>query len=217
MSKVIKLNKSIKHFSKVSPNVAEYLKDPELKQLIDEQVARAHKNGYQEGYAQGSREARDQEQKKFAEATRLIDALAQQFNRYSESVYIEIEHETVRLLFALCESIIRKELSYPDEISGIIRDALQKIGAQPRELVLKLHPHAAHYFEQIVEQLKQQHIDMSQISVEIDETVGEGGCYLISDTTVVDGRVRMILHEMQAKIEELIRWEQPLNPPQSPA
>ncbi|RJP61226.1 MAG: hypothetical protein C4541_02505 [Candidatus Auribacter fodinae] len=214
MSKVIKLAKPVNHIANVSDKVISYMSDPELKKVINEQIDRARHQAYQEGYARGSHEARDKEQKRFAGATSLISTVTDQMNSYIDSLHKEIEREIVLLISSLCESVIRRELSCPKELSAVIVDSVKKLGEQKRGIILHLHPNAAHYFEKIIAELQKQSVDLTQLHVEIDQSVGDGGCLIQTDTSVIDARVDNILRETRQKIEELIRWELPPAPQQ---
>ncbi len=212
-SKVIKIKRSVTQAQPVTDKLLTYLQDDELKKIIDEKIERVKEQAYREGYQKGSQDATEQQQKQFDNATKLVDTVVDECNSYIDSVQKELEEDMVRLVIEMAQIVVRKELSRPDVVSRIIIDSLEKC-TQKRNLILHVHPETGHHFEQVVAQMQQRDFDLSQIRIEVNPAVGQGGCYIESDTDVVDARIEQILAEVRQKIEELITWELPEQPVQ---
>lgn len=207
-SRVIKLKKSVSYVSNVTERVIDSLNDPEVKKVIDEKIAHVRDKAYKEGYQKGADEARKAEIANYSGATVLVNKSIEELNKYLERLYKEIEEEVVHLVIAISEVIIRRELSCPDKVSNVIRESLKEL-SDKRGIIIRLHPTAGKYFDQIVEVLKKQGIELSQVRVILDQSIGEGGCYVETDTSVVDARIDKIFSEVRQKLEEFIKWELP--------
>lgn len=212
-SKVIKIKKSVFKAQPVSDKLLNYMQDDELKSLIDEKVERVRQKAYQEGYQKGIQEGSGAKQQEFAKATQLVDAVVNDFNAFMDTLHNEFDHEIVQLVVGMAQTVIKKELSRPDIVSNVIIDALEKC-RQKRNIVIHLHPESGHHFEQIVAQMKQRNFDLSQIQIEIDPSVAEGGCFIETDSEAVDARIDHIFSEVRHKIEELVTWEPTAQPHQ---
>ncbi|GEM_PF-2334698 len=208
LSKVIKLKKSVNNLTPVNDKILNYLKDESLKKIIDETVERAKNKAFQEGYQKGLREASAAEQKKFSNASLLISNSIKAIDSYIGNLYVELEADIIQLIVYVSEIVVRNQLKHGDEISQIIKDSIHKI-TEKRGLYIKLHPHAGKYFEQVVAELRAQNIDLSQVKIDIDPQVGEGGCYIETNRIVIDARIDKILSEIRTKIEELVQWQLP--------
>ncbi len=208
LSKVIKIDKSTTQLTPVSDKLLAYLKDEELLKLINEKNLRVKERSYDLGYKKGFQDAKEEQQQKFSNSNELLNQSIQEMNRYVDVLHKELEEEWVHLVLGVAEVVLRHELSKPGVVSEIIKEALNKI-PETRQLVLKLHPTAGEYFEQIVADLKKQNIDLGQAKIEIDPQVGEGGCFIETDKAVVDARIDKIIFEVRQKIEESIKWDSP--------
>ncbi|MDX9703445.1 MAG: FliH/SctL family protein [Candidatus Auribacterota bacterium] len=207
-SKVIKIKKPVTQVQPVTDKLLTYLQDEELNKIVSDRIERAKKQAYQEGYQKGTKDATAQQEKKFASATQMIDNVVNEFNTYIDAVHRELEQDMIRLVIEMAQAVIKKELSRTDVVSQIIVDALEKCN-QKHNIVLHVHPESGHNFEQIVARMQQRNFDLSQIRIEVNPSVGQGGCYIESDSEVVDARIDQILAEVRQKIEELVTWESP--------
>ncbi len=208
LSKTIKIDKSTTQLTAVSDKLLNYLRDEELVKLINEKNLRIKEKAYADGYKKGFQDASSQEQQKFSNANKTLNDSVQEMNRYIGVLHKELEEEMVQLVVGVAESVLRHELSKPDVVSQVIKEAFAKI-PETRHLVLKLHPSAGEYFEQIVEDLKKHNINLEQVKVEIDPQVGEGGCFIETEKAVVDARIEKIISEVRREIEESIKWDLP--------
>lgn len=208
LSKVIKIDKSTTQLTAVSDKLLLYLKDEELLKLINEKNLRVKERAYDAGYKKGFQDAKEEQQQKFSNANELLNQSIQEMNQYVNVLHKELEEEWVQLALEVAEVVLRHELSKPGVVSEIIKEALNKI-PKTRQLILRLHPTAGEYFEQIVADLKKQNIELDQAKIEIDSQVGEGGCFIETDKTVVDARIDKIISEVRQKIEESIKWDSP--------
>ena len=205
-SKVIKLPRTVTRLNNVSEKVFAYLQDEDLKKVIDEKVKRAEKKSFKDGHSTGVEEGRNEGKQKFDASITQLQTCVEEMNAYIASLHKELEQESIKLVFALSEKIVRRELSASTEISRIISESLRKL-PEKRCIILKVNPLSQECVGSIISQLQVHNIPADQVTVEVDQSIEQGGCYIETDNSVVDGRVDKIISEVENRLQELAQWE----------
>lgn len=205
-SKVIKLPGSLKQINAVSDKVNKYLQDEELKKVIEQKIERVQKKAYEEGFAKGLEQGKHEGKQRYEAAIQTVKAIVDEMNAYIDTFHKEMEQENISLAFALSKKIIRKELSAAQELSQIIRDTFHKI-PEKRGILIRLHQSSQKHIDELKKELENHNVPLDQIEIETDASVEQGGCYIETDSAVVDGRIETIVLEVEKRLQELAQWE----------
>ena len=161
----------------------------------EEEAARArghqagYEAGYQAGYSEGLAAAQAEMQPRIAqldERIRHLDAILSLLARPLEELDSAVEHELVQLALAVGKQLARRELTVdPSQVIAIIRESLERLPVQTREVRVELHPQDAAV---IRERLAAPATDKAWSIVE-NPTLSRGGCLVHAESSHVDARL----------------------------
>jgi len=103
---------------------------------IDQWRAQAEEEGFQQGLLRAQQQAQELQQ-------RLLQ-LIEFFEHPLQALNEDIEHQLTQLAVTLAQQLVRRELKLePGEIIGLIRDSVQLLPGNTRNISIKLHPEDA--------------------------------------------------------------------------
>ena len=103
---------------------------------IDQWRAQAEEEGFQQGLLRAQQQAQELQQ-------RLLQ-LIEFFEHPLQALNEDIEHQLTQLAVTLAQQLVRCELKLePGEIIGLIRDSVQLLPGNTRNISIKLHPEDA--------------------------------------------------------------------------
>lgn len=155
------------------------------------------KLGFEEGSKQGYEENLHLLRKQVEELSKLMEALAEPFQKLDE----EVETELVNLAIGIAGQIIRREIKHdPGQIIGVIREAIKVLPLASQKVTLNLHPEDA---ELVRTALK---LDDSLPPWRLVENplITRGGCVVETDVSSIDATVE---HRLAAVIANLLGGE----------
>lgn len=103
---------------------------------IDQWRAQAEEEGFQQGQLRAQQQAQ--------ELQRRLLQLIEFFEHPLQALNEDIEHQLTQLAVTLAQQLVRRELKLePGEIIGLIRDSVQLLPGNTRNISIKLHPEDA--------------------------------------------------------------------------
>jgi flagellar assembly protein FliH len=144
---------------------------------------------FQEGVAEGRREALAQAGADFGSALAALQQISEQLSAVRETILKNSRDELIELVFALAEKIIRHSVREQDHtILATVEEALNR-AVRSSEFAVYLHPDDMAVIKERVPEFVASLNGLEQIAVKSDTTIEQGGCRIESDTCIVDATV----------------------------
>ncbi len=174
------------------PEVAHSVrKDGYSSMLTAEQLEQVHKQAYEEGFAQGKKEGFEYGHKEvllngkrtLQETVERIDSLLSTLSTPFKQLDDQVEREIVELIIATVRQLVRREIKAdPEQIVGVVREALAILPVSSRNVQLMLHPDDAELIREVYAITEK---DVGWTIVE-DPVLERGGCRVSTDISRVD-------------------------------
>jgi flagellar assembly protein FliH len=169
--------------------------------LTAEQLEHVQSQAYKEGFERGKREgfefghkealagAKNEIGEKAAQMHELLSALNTPFKELDE----QVERELISLTISMVRQLVRREVKLdPNQIIGVVREAISLLPVSARNIRLVLHPDDAKLVREIFEVSEK---DLAWNIVE-DPVLDRGGCKIITDTSQIDATLESRLAAM---------------------
>lgn len=159
--------------------------------LTADQLDQLQKQAYDEGFEQGKgegfefghREGLIKSQGQLQEWSDRMDGLLTTLNTPLKSLDAQVERELVELVIALVRQLVRREVKLnPNQIIGVVRDALSILPVASRGIRVVLHPEDADLVKQIYDVTDK---ELGWKIVE-DPVLARGGCRVMTETSQID-------------------------------
>ena len=148
-----------------------------------------------EGFEQGVKEGREAGTREFVERVQHLELLIASLDKPFEELDEAIEQQLAQLAMIVARQLIRRELkSEPEQIVGVVRDALAALPLAARNIRLSLHPEDAVL---VREGLSLQQGETS-IQVVEDPVQTRGGCQVLTENSQIDASVESRLNAIIA-------------------
>ena len=158
-------------------------------QQVDALKNRVEQEAYQGGYAEGLHAGQAELRQRLQRLDGLLDALARPYKDLDE----QVEQELVALATTLARHILRRELQHdPKHVIGTVRECMEILPSQAREVVLHLHPDDA----ALVQEYLQQNAVERPWRITEDPTLEAGSLRVTSETSAIDARLETRLSEI---------------------
>ncbi|MEA3362548.1 MAG: flagellar assembly protein FliH [Thermodesulfobacteriota bacterium] len=158
----------------------------------------------EDAYARGRREGLDSADKNLETAAQALAAAAEEISRLRESLAKHSSQDMLRLVMAISEQIIRREVAAdPQVILTIIETALQS-SVHTDQYRIQINPAD---FENVTQQKPLFLASISglkNLSIETDAGISPGGCRIDSDLGDVDATIETQLEAIQQALGEAI-------------
>lgn len=164
---------------------AHLLTSNQVDHLTDEAKQEGFSKGYAEGLAAGGRELQ--------ERLRILDELLAALARPFEELDREVEQSLASVATTLAQHIVRREIKTdPAQILGSVRDCMEVLPGNSRDVVLHLNPKDA--------ALVREHFEGETLkrnwTLSEDSALPRGSLRVTSDTSSIDGRLQTRLGEI---------------------
>jgi flagellar assembly protein FliH len=170
----------------------------EVAPITADQLAQIQKQAHDEGFEQGRR-------KGLQAARTEVDATLQRLEKIIHSLAVplqavdeQVEGELLQLSIAIARQIIRRELqSDPQQVIGVVRDALSALPSAARNVRIHLNPEDA-----LLVREKLVPADDAEMPWKIvdDLTLTRGGCRVESATSRIDASLEKRLNSVTAEL-----------------
>ncbi len=159
--------------------------------LTTEQVEQIHQHAYKEGFELGKKEgfefghkeilAKGREQ--LLERIEQLEAIISTLETPLKQMDDQIEREIVELIIATVRQLVRREVKTdPEQIIGVVREALSVLPVSARHVRLVLQPEDAELVREIYD------VNAKEVGWTIveDPVMERGGCKVLTDISQVD-------------------------------
>ena len=167
---------------------------PVTAQSLEEITKQAYDEGLQQGIEEGRKEGLRQQQEKIQTLSSINESVRKKSTEFDQV----ITEQLLDITIAIAKQIIRRELTTtPEEVMGVIREAIALMPDQSSNIILKLHPEDAILVREIYDVSSD-----SDLSWKIFEDPGihRGGCILSSDSSEINAelnqRIQVIVNNL---------------------
>lgn len=153
--------------------------------------------GKKEGFKYGHKEGLQAAQKSLQSKVQQVDTLLATLNEPLKTLDDEVEHEMVTLIISMVRQLVRREIrTDPNQIIGVVREALSILPVASRNVQLMLHPDDAVMIREIYA------LSESELGWKIieDPVMSAGGCRVMTDTSQVDATLESRLANLIAPL-----------------
>ena len=158
---------------------------------IDQWRRQAEEEGYQEGLVRARQEAEVLQRR----LLQLIDFFEHPLQALNE----DIEHQLTQLAVTLAQQLVRRELKLePGEIIGLIRDSVQLLPGNSRNITILLHPDDARLVRNALS-LETSDEEHSWKLVE-DPMITRGGCEIKAAPSAINATLESRLSALAASV-----------------
>ena len=167
---------------------------PLTAEQLEEIQQQARSEGFEQGRHEGLQAARSEVDATLHRMEQIIQALAEPLQEVDE----QVEGELVQLAIAIARQIIRRELqSDPEQVVGVVREALSALPSSARKVRIQLHPEDA---ELVLERLLPSDEAERAWTISDDLSLTRGGCTVSSESSRIDASVEKRLNGVIAEL-----------------
>jgi type III secretion protein L len=168
-----------------------------IRDEAEQEREQLRQQGYDEGYQEGVGQYTEQTTKA------LLDI---------DTLKVALEPEYIRLVTACVEKIVGEELKlHPESIIGIVRNSL-KAATQQREINVRVNPADAEILRKNQRRLLDVLARANSIEIREDDSVGRGGCIVVTELGTIDASLERQLNAIQAALDEEFEHGDPAAP-----
>jgi len=158
---------------------------------IDQWRAQAEEEGFQQGQLHAQQQAQELQQ-------RLLQ-LIEFFEHPLQALNEDIEHQLTQLAVTLAQQLVRRELKLePGEIIGLIRDSVQLLPGNTRNISIKLHPEDASLVRSALS-MESGNDEHSWKLIE-DPMITRGGCEVSAPPSTINATLENRLSALAASV-----------------
>ena len=158
---------------------------------IDQWRAQAEEEGFQQGLLRAQQQAQELQQ-------RLLQ-LIEFFEHPLQALNEDIEHQLTQLAVTLAQQLVRRELKLePGEIIGLIRDSVQLLPGNTRNISIKLHPDDARLVRNALS-MESGNEEHSWKLIE-DPMITRGGCEVNAPPSTINATLENRLSALAASV-----------------
>lgn len=148
---------------------------------------------YEQGFQKGLNEGRAELEKQVSTFKSLVSTLSRPFDELDG----QVERELVKLSMVIAQHLVRRELKAdPNQIMGVVREALKILPVASRDVRLHLHPEDA----ALIRELFSEPHDGFAWSIVEDPMITRGGCQVTTQTSRIDARIESRIGKIFAEI-----------------
>jgi flagellar assembly protein FliH len=160
-----------------------------------EEIEQWHKQAFEEGYADGKKQA----QQEVDELKRQLLEVINFFEQPLHSLNEEVEQQLSLLAVTLAQQLVRREIKIePGEIIALIRESVKLLPANSRKIRIYLHPEDAEIVRNTL-QLDAGDDDENWQLVE-DPMITRGGCEIKSEQSTINATLENRLQALAASV-----------------
>lgn len=158
-------------------------------------LARLEKEAYENGFAQGEKAGMEiGRQKAEAQMRRYAESIAE-LSTLRSSLYLQIEHEVVKLAVEVAKKIVHREIQVDrDIIQTLVRVALSHV-AEKSAVTIHVSPADYNYLLEHRAELAQ--TEGRDIALLADKSIERGGCLVQTECGDIDARIEEKFREVE--------------------
>jgi flagellar biosynthesis/type III secretory pathway protein FliH len=158
-------------------------------------LAHVEKNAYENGFRQGEKAGMEIAERKMEVVMRRYADAILEVNKLRSSLYVQVEHEVVKLAIAVAKKIVHREIQVDrDIIQTLVRVALSHV-AEKSSVTIHLNPTDYNYLLELRAELSQS--EGRDIALLSDKSIERGGCLIQTDCGDIDARVQEEFREVE--------------------
>jgi flagellar assembly protein FliH len=160
------------------------------KQAYEEGFSEGREAGFRQGLEQGAQEV----QQRVEYLAQLIEALNTPFEALDEQVI----EQTAQLALAVAQQLVRRELKAdPEQLVGVVREAVSILPVSARNIRVFLHPDDAGLLREALS-LGGAEDDARVWQIVEDPLISRGGCRVSAENSMIDATLEKRLQRMVA-------------------
>ncbi len=161
------------------------------------QLEEIQQQARQEGFQQGLQEGRDSGREELLNSVRCLEQILKTLDKPLEELDDSVEQQLAQLAMLVARQLVRRELKTdPEQIVGIVREALALLPVAARDVQLALNPEDAG----IVRQALSLHEGEQAIRIVEDPVQSRGGCRVVTRTSQIDATIETRLNSVIAGV-----------------
>ncbi len=178
---------------------------PDLSALqgrYEERTRKVEKEAYARGHAEGLREGKAQQEKKFRHIMDTMKSLIEELKKRKEEVVRDSERDIVDLSLALASKIIHQEVRKdPSLVAGVLRDILKDLNVLDGVKVV-LSPVDYLFIQENEGRILKEIKNIGNIRFETDPKMEVGGVVVDTGFSIIDARVGEQLSALREAFRE---------------
>ncbi len=160
-------------------------------------LEKIQEQAHREGYQQGLQEGREKGGEELLNQARHLEQIIKVLDKPLEDLDDSIEQQLAQLAMLVARQLVRRELKAdPQQVVGVVRDALAALPVAARDVQLALNPEDAG----IVREALSLHEGEQAIRIVEDPVQSRGGCRVVTRTSQIDATVETRLNSVIADV-----------------
>lgn len=161
------------------------------------QLEEIQQQARQEGFQQGLQEGRDSGREELLNSVRCLEQILKTLDKPLEELDDSVEQQLAQLAMLVARQLVRRELKTdPEQVVGIVREALALLPVAARDVQLALNPEDAG----IVRDALSLHEGEQAIRIVEDPVQSRGGCRVLTRTSQIDASIETRLNSVIAGV-----------------
>lgn len=161
------------------------------------QLEEIQQQARQEGFQQGLQEGRDSGREELLNSIRCLEQILKTLDKPLEELDDSVEQQLAQLAMLVARQLVRRELKTdPEQVVGIVREALALLPVAARDVQLALNPEDAG----IVRDALSLHEGEQAIRIVEDPVQSRGGCRVVTRTSQIDATIETRLNSVIAGV-----------------
>lgn len=167
------------------------------KPLTARQLEEIQEQARQEGLQQGIQEGREAGMREFVSRVQMLEQIVQALDKPFAELDQAVEEQLTQLAMLVARQLIRRELKTdPEQVIGVVREALAALPVAARNVRLALNPEDA----ALVREALSVGADDQAIQIVDDPVQTRGGCKVVTENSQIDASVESRLNAVIAKV-----------------
>lgn len=169
----------------------------QAKPVTARQLEEIQNQAREEGFQQGLREGRDAGLKELQARIAVLEQMLQTLDKPFAQLDEAVEQQLARLAMLVARQLVRRELKTgPEEVIGVVREALAALPVAARNVRLMLHPEDAALVREAMPTAQGE----QQMQIVEDPVQTRGGCRVLTDSSQIDASVEARLNAVIAHV-----------------
>jgi len=159
------------------------------------QLEAIQEQAHREGFERGRKEGHAAGERSFAERIRQLEQLLAVLDKPFEVLDETVEQQLAQLAMIVARQLVRRELkAEPEQVIGVVRDALAALPVSARNIRLSLHPEDAVLVREALS------LQQGEASIQVvgDPVQARGGCRVLTENSQIDATVESRLNAIIA-------------------
>lgn len=169
----------------------------QLEQIQKAAYEEGFKQGKKDGFEYGHKEALSQGQAEISKKAVRFEQFMSLLERPLQQLDDQVERELIEMVISMVRQLVRREVrTDPEQIIGVVREALSILPVSSRGIRVVLHPDDATLVREIYE-LSENELGWKIIE---DPVLARGGCRILTDSSQVDATLESRLASLIAPL-----------------